>query len=114
MHIHDLHTAHTVSEVVADTIQQSKVLAKQIGAPVSRSRAQSLDQTTAVRSHSILHRLKHTYEFKLKGFKGNIRGEHIQAPFTILEEMLCTLPESLGIDIELSNNSLQSIFGLNN
>jgi glycerophosphodiester phosphodiesterase len=38
----------------------------------------------------------------LKGFKGNIRGEHIEAPFTTLEEMLRTLPPSLGVDIELS------------
>jgi hypothetical protein len=49
--------------------------------------------------------MKHTYDFRLKGFKGNIRGDHIHAPFTTLEEMLLTLPEALGIDIELSNDT---------
>ena len=47
-------------------------------------------------------RMKHTRDFKIKGFKGNSRGNFIQAPFTTLEEMFKKLPESIGFNIEMS------------
>lgn len=46
-------------------------------------------------------RMKHTRDFKEKGFKGNSRGKFIQAPFTTLEEMFNQLPESVGFNIEM-------------
>ena len=46
-------------------------------------------------------RMKHTRDFKKKGFKGNSRGNSIQAPFTTLEEMLTKLPETIGFNIEM-------------
>ncbi|KAL9124984.1 MAG: hypothetical protein Q9217_005753 [Psora testacea] len=46
-------------------------------------------------------RMKHTRDFKQKGFKGNSRGDFIQAPFTTLEEMFKTLPQSIGFNIEM-------------
>ena len=46
-------------------------------------------------------RMKHTRDFKEKGFKGNSRGNFIQAPFTTLEEMFKKLPESIGFNIEM-------------
>ena len=46
-------------------------------------------------------RMKHTRDFKQKGFKGNSRGNFIQAPFTTLEEMFKTLPQSIGFNIEM-------------
>ena len=47
-------------------------------------------------------RMKHTRDFKIKGFKGNSRGDFIQAPFTTLEEMFRKLPQSIGFNIEMS------------
>lgn len=47
-------------------------------------------------------RIKHTRDFKKKGFKGNTRGNHIQAPFATLEELFRKLPSSVGFNIELS------------
>ena len=47
-------------------------------------------------------RMKHTRDFKKKGYKGNSRGNFIQAPFTTLEEMFKKLPESIGFNIEMS------------
>jgi len=47
-------------------------------------------------------RMKHTRDFKIKGFKSNSRGNFIQAPFTTLEEMFKKLPESIGFNIEMS------------
>jgi len=46
-------------------------------------------------------RMKHTRDFKMKGYKGNSRGTFIQAPFTTLEEMFRKLPESTGFNIEM-------------
>lgn len=52
-------------------------------------------------------RMKHTRDFKIKGFKGNSRGNFIQAPFTTLEEMFKKLPEHIGFNIEMSTSSEQ-------
>lgn len=47
-------------------------------------------------------RMKHTRDFKSKGFKGNSLGNSIQAPFTTLDEMFKQLPETIGFNIEMS------------
>lgn len=47
-------------------------------------------------------KMKHTRDFKKKGFKGNTRGSHIQAPFATLEELFKKLPKDVGFNIELS------------
>lgn len=47
-------------------------------------------------------KIKHTRDFKKKGYKGNTRGNHIQAPFATLEELFKKLPKSVGFNIELS------------
>ena len=46
-------------------------------------------------------RMKHTRDFKIKGFKGNSRGHSIKAPFTTLEEMFKQVPDSVGFNIEM-------------
>ncbi|KAK7948693.1 uncharacterized protein PG986_009579 [Apiospora aurea] len=46
-------------------------------------------------------RMKHTRDFKEKGYKGNSRGNFIQAPFATLEDLFRELPESVGFNIEL-------------
>ena len=65
-----------------------------------RQRARSLD-TTSQSSTTMPERMKHTRDFKMKGFKGNSRGDFIQAPFTTLEEMLRKLPSHIGFNIEM-------------
>ncbi|KAL4975337.1 Glycerophosphoryl diester phosphodiesterase family-domain-containing protein [Aspergillus desertorum] len=49
----------------------------------------------------INERIKHTRDFKKKGFKGNSRGNHIQAPFATLEELFKKLPQNVGFNMEL-------------
>lgn len=51
---------------------------------------------------NLSERMKHTRDFKKKGFKGNSRGDHIQAPFATLEELFKELPKSAGFNMELS------------
>ncbi|KAL4904912.1 hypothetical protein BDW74DRAFT_153771 [Aspergillus multicolor] len=46
-------------------------------------------------------RMKHTRDIKKKGFKGNSRGSHIQAPFATLEELFKKLPQNVGFNMEL-------------
>jgi len=68
-----------------------------------RQRASSLDRGKKDRTVTIdmPERMKHTRDFKAQGFKGNLRGNFIQAPFTTLEEMFQKLPESIGFNIEM-------------
>ncbi|KAJ5086536.1 hypothetical protein NUU61_007843 [Penicillium alfredii] len=49
----------------------------------------------------LTEKIKHTRDFKKKGFKGNTRGEHIQAPFATLEELFKKIPQPVGFNIEL-------------
>lgn len=46
-------------------------------------------------------RMKHTRDFKAKGFKANSRGNFIQAPFATLEDLFKKVPESVGFNIEM-------------
>ena len=69
--------------------------------PKVRERAQSLGARGSTPMTDMSERMKHTRDFKLKGYKGNSRGTFIQAPFTTLEEMLKTLPEQIGFNIEM-------------
>ncbi|GAM82227.1 hypothetical protein ANO11243_002060 [Dothideomycetidae sp. 11243] len=46
-------------------------------------------------------RMKHTRDFKQKGFKANSRGNFIQAPFATLDDMFRKLPQNVGFNIEM-------------
>lgn len=46
-------------------------------------------------------RMKHTRDFKEKGYKGNSRGNFIQAPFATLEDLFRDLPSGVGFNIEM-------------
>ncbi|KAG6010871.1 hypothetical protein E4U21_002539 [Claviceps maximensis] len=46
-------------------------------------------------------RMKHTKDFKEKGYKANSRGNFIQAPFATLEDLFRKLPENIGFNMEL-------------
>ena len=62
----------------------------------------SVDMSNKDDVSDMSERMKHTKDFKQKGFKANSRGNFIQAPFTTLEEMFKELPESIGFNIEMS------------
>lgn len=66
-----------------------------------RHRSMSLDHTANDRNSEMSERMKHTRDFKEKGYKGNSRGNFIQAPFTTLEEMFKKLPGHVGFNIEM-------------
>ena len=67
-----------------------------------RQRSMSVDNSYKDEGSDMAERIKHTRDFKKKGFKANSRGHSIQAPFTTLEEMFEKLPETCGFNIEMS------------
>ena len=74
--------------------------------PQRRPRSYSMDNSQQKNIHmnhnvELTERMKHTRDFKIKGYKGNSRGNFIQAPFTTLEEMFRKLPETTGFNIEM-------------
>ncbi|KAI9696338.1 MAG: Glycerophosphocholine phosphodiesterase [Bogoriella megaspora] len=70
--------------------------------PLPRRRQSYSAGMSEEKAHSGLNdRMRHTRDFKIKGFKGNTRGHSIQSPFTTLEEMFKKLPESTGFNIEM-------------
>lgn len=80
-----------------------------------RSRSHSLSVYEQSRAKSLVERMKHTFEYKLKeprgfdAFKGNTRSNYIQASFMTLENLFVKLPESIKFDIEISESSPASI-----
>jgi glycerophosphodiester phosphodiesterase len=50
----------------------------------------------------LTEQLKQTFEFKQKGFKGNIRGKVIQQSFLTLHDLLSQTPDSMALNIEIS------------
>ncbi|KAI9882398.1 MAG: hypothetical protein M1823_005855 [Watsoniomyces obsoletus] len=66
-----------------------------------KQRSYSASSTNLEVAGEMRERMKHTRAMKEKGFKGNSRGDFIQAPFTTLEEMFKKLPESIGFNIEM-------------
>lgn len=66
---------------------------------LDRPRSQSLH--LGVLDNEMEARMKHTRDYKEKGFKANSRGNFIQAPFTTLEEMFLKLDQEVGFNIEM-------------
>ncbi|KAL2020112.1 hypothetical protein VTK56DRAFT_8717 [Thermocarpiscus australiensis] len=70
--------------------------------PGPRQRSMSMDLPDLHLSKAEMEeRMKHTRDFKAKGFKANSRGNFIQAPFATLEDLFRKLPRSVGFNIEL-------------
>lgn len=71
------------------------------GAESRKKRSMSVGDVKNDETADMSERMKHTRDFKQKGFKANSRGNFVQAPFTTLEEMFRTLPESISFNIEM-------------
>ncbi|KAL4950044.1 Glycerophosphoryl diester phosphodiesterase family-domain-containing protein [Aspergillus filifer] len=72
----------------------------ELGQPLQRTRSMSVGG----KENDLLElneKIKHTRDFKKKGFKGNTRGNSIQAPFATLEELFKRLPQNVGFNMEL-------------
>jgi glycerophosphodiester phosphodiesterase len=65
-------------------------------------RTRSLARSHEAGAQQVHDRMKHTVDYKSKGFKSNTRGHFIQDVFATLEKTLCSMPESVGFDLEIS------------
>ncbi|KAL8751936.1 MAG: hypothetical protein Q9184_005898, partial [Pyrenodesmia sp. 2 TL-2023] len=100
LHVNDNRTPRT-SRPSSPTFQDPRVQKVKAMDP-RRNRSLSLDHSANDRGNSDMsERMKHTRDFKEKGYKGNSRGHFIQAPFTTLEEMFKKLPGHVGFNIEM-------------
>lgn len=66
-----------------------------------KARSNSLDSSVFDWPLILEERLHQTFDFKLKGFKGNFRGRCIQEPFLTLDELLSQTPDSVPLNVEL-------------
>ncbi|KAM7200705.1 Glycerophosphoryl diester phosphodiesterase family domain containing protein [Naviculisporaceae sp. PSN 640] len=67
-----------------------------------RPRSRSLGSQFEHGAIQVHDRMKHTVDYKLKGYKPNTRGEGIiQDTFATLKEILTQLPEEIGLDVEV-------------
>ncbi|CAK7267530.1 Glycerophosphocholine phosphodiesterase [Sporothrix epigloea] len=95
------HTKSTVHFGNGVTDAQSKSNGRKSSYHVPRrAMSMSLDDSLDKRD-DLNERMKHTRDFKAKGFKANSRGNFIQAPFATLEDLFEQLPQSVGFNIEM-------------
>ncbi|KAK0634628.1 Glycerophosphoryl diester phosphodiesterase family-domain-containing protein [Bombardia bombarda] len=98
------------TNISSSTSPSSKAPNKQLqkfrsNSPGPRQRSMSMDhhpvKEYGQHADMMSERMKHTRDFKVKGFKANSRGNFIQAPFATLEDLFHQLPESIGFNIEM-------------
>ncbi|KAL8731180.1 MAG: hypothetical protein Q9166_003587 [cf. Caloplaca sp. 2 TL-2023] len=99
LHINDSRTPRTSRPT--SPVLQDRTLHKVKTADPRRHRSMSLGHSNKDGASDMSERMKHTRDFKEKGYKGNSRGNFIQAPFTTLEEMFKKLPGHVGFNIEM-------------
>lgn len=102
LHVNDGRTprpSRPSSPVLAD--RTSGVAQAVNGSDSRKYRSMSVGDLKKDDTADMSERMKHTRDFKGKGFKANSRGNFIQAPFTTLEEMFKKLPQSIGFNIEM-------------
>ncbi|KAL8780638.1 MAG: hypothetical protein Q9213_006374 [Squamulea squamosa] len=99
LHMNDSRTPR--SSRPASPVLKDRALNKVKATDTRRYRSMSLGYCTKEGISDMSERMKHTRDFKEKGYKGNSRGNFIQAPFATLEEMFKKLPQHVGFNIEM-------------
>jgi glycerophosphodiester phosphodiesterase len=100
LHVSNGRTPQAMTKASTRNSSPDKIGINHDGSFQRRQRSMSVGEELGV--PDLDERMKHTRAFKLKGFKGNTRGSHIQAPFATLEELFKKLPENVGFNMELS------------
>ena len=104
LHVNDMRTPRPSRPSSPIPFENPKMTALKNGSRdprASRLRSMSMGGADSNESLDMDERMKHTRDFKKKGFKGNSRGNHIQAPFATLEEMFKQIPSEVGFNIEM-------------
>lgn len=102
LHVNEMRTPRHSRPASPVPFENPKVSNLKTGDPrASRLRSMSVGGGDSNESLDMEERMKHTRDVKMKGFKGNSRGNHIQAPFATLEEMFRKVPNNVGFNIEM-------------
>ncbi|KZN83920.1 Glycerophosphodiester phosphodiesterase [Penicillium chrysogenum] len=107
--IHDLSLEQFMhaSELQSPSVEPVSVLGRlnpqglSHGLGRTRVRSRSLTKDKECETVRIQDIMKHTVDFRNKGFKPNTRGHSVQDSFTTLEELLTKLPDSISFNIEI-------------
>jgi glycerophosphodiester phosphodiesterase len=99
LHVNDVRTPRD-SRPASPTLKDIKV-ADLKGLDSRRQRSMSVGGPNTHDLFDMSEKMKHTRDFKKKGFKGNSRGNHIQEPFATLQDMFKKLPKTVGFNIEM-------------
>lgn len=85
-----------------DMLLPQQTLPARAPSPGPRQRSMSVGYGVGTLPEGVAsERMKHTRDFKEKGYKGNSRGNFIQAPFATLEDLFRDLPHGVGFNIEM-------------
>ena len=113
---HDFLVSETGADVPVHSLTLEQFLALSEGRPKGKrhdkaeaedkslgrtQRSQSLGAAIEDDRPDMRERMKHTRDFKKKGFKGNLRGDFIQSRFATLEQMFKEVPADAGFNIEM-------------
>ncbi|KAL8678176.1 MAG: hypothetical protein Q9186_005467, partial [Xanthomendoza sp. 1 TL-2023] len=70
--------------------------------PLSKQlRTLSVNTSTVVETETFMARIKHTFDYKSRGCKGNTRGDFIHDTYVTLEQLLRKLPSDIALNIEI-------------
>ena len=73
--------------------------------PLSRRvRTLSVNAGDGVKTKTFMDRVKHTFDYKSRGCKGNTRGDFIHDTFITFEQLLKSLPPDIALNIEISKS----------
>lgn len=100
LHVNDVRTPRPSRPASPVTFENPTIRDLKTGETRLR-RSMSVGGSDGHDSSEMDERMKHTRDFKKKGFKGNSRGNHIHSPFATLEEMFKKVPASVGFNIEM-------------
>ncbi len=71
--------------------------------PMSKKvRTLSVNASDGVETKAFMARVKHTFDYKSRGCKGNTRGDFIHDTFVTFEQLLRDLPLNIALNIEIS------------
>ncbi|SRR6266536_2905334 len=101
-----MHSSHSQSEFLHNLLSVEELVDCAEVSTRKRIRSNSSNASDEVRMKAFREKIKHTWDFKNTGYKGNTRGDFIHQPFTTLKEVLQKLPPSMPLDIELSKSTL--------
>lgn len=96
-----MHISESQSSISKDlpSLHEARYLERSLS---PRKRSHSVNEYDHSRLKDFTERIKHTFEYKLKTFKGNTRGQYIHQPFITLETLLRELPVEIPLNVEIS------------